>query len=62
MTNVRRLEVANAGHFLLTRADDVWAITTNFTLATLTNRDPSLPTEDLSSSLRTPLPVGYGTR
>ncbi|MER7132397.1 hypothetical protein [Streptosporangium saharense] len=62
MTDVRRLEVAKAGHFLLTRADDVWAVTTDFTLTTLTGREPSLPAEGPSAPLRTPLPVGYGTR
>ncbi|MEV4094452.1 alpha/beta hydrolase [Streptosporangium saharense] len=63
VTDVRRLEVAKAGHFLLTRADDVWAVTTDFTLDTLTGREPSrLPPEEPSAPLRTPLPIGYGTR
>ncbi|BAJ26843.1 MULTISPECIES: alpha/beta hydrolase [Kitasatospora] len=63
-TALRRLEVPGAGHLLLSRAADAWAPAVDFLLDALAGRDPfhRLPPEDAAAPLRTPVPVGYGTR
>ncbi|WP_035954983.1 alpha/beta hydrolase [Kitasatospora sp. NRRL B-11411] len=64
VTALRRLEVAGAGHLLLSRAADAWAPAVDFLLDALAGRDPfgRLPPEDAAAPLRTPVPVGYGAR
>ncbi|MFF4652691.1 alpha/beta hydrolase [Streptomyces sp. NPDC001380] len=58
-----RLEVGGAGHLMLGRAPDVWALTADFVLGTLGVRPLApLVTDAMAAdgSLRTPLPVGFG--
>jgi len=64
VTGVRRLEVAGAGHFLLSRAEDAWAPAVGFAVDALAGRDPfrRLPPRDPAAPLRTPAPVGSRAR